>query len=58
MKQEPELVDIFAMIAMSSFIKIAPKSASKEEIAHKSYEQAEAMMAERKNRMETRDERQ
>lgn len=56
MKHEPELLDIFAMLAMISFIRIAPKSASKEEIAHKSYEQAEAMMAERKNRMETRDE--
>jgi hypothetical protein len=58
MKQEPELVDIFAMIAMSSFIKIAPKSASNEEIAYESYKQAEAMLAERKNRMEKSDERQ
>lgn len=57
MKEEPQLVDIFAMMAMMSFLRIAPKSASNEEIAYESYEQAEAMMAERRNRYkETNDE--
>lgn len=57
MKQEPELVDIIAMLAMMSLIKIAPKSATNEQIAYESYEQAEAMIAERRNRYkETNDE--
>lgn len=57
MKEEPQLVDIFAMMAMMSLLRIAPKSASNEEIAYESYEQAEAMIAERRNRYkETNDE--
>ena len=57
MKEEPQLVDIFAMMAMMSLLRIAPKSASNEEIAYESYEQAEAMMAERRKRYkETNDE--
>ena len=57
MKEEPRLVDIFAMMAMMSLLRIAPKSASNEEIAYESYEQAEAMIAERRNRYkETNDE--
>jgi hypothetical protein len=47
MKQEPELIDIFAMFAMYSFLQTAPKNARSNEIAFESYEQAEAMMHER-----------
>ena len=49
MKQEPELVDIFAMFAMYAFLMTAPKASSKA-IACEAYEQAEAMMMERETR--------
>jgi len=50
MKQEPELVDIFAMFAMYAFLRTAPKSATSKAIAFEAYEQAEAMMTERETR--------
>ena len=49
MKQEPELIDIFALIALHSLLQTAPKNARNEEIAHEAYRQAEAMMEEREN---------
>lgn len=50
MKQEPEWVDILALIAMHSFLQVAPKNASPEEIAYEAYKQAEAMMTEKERR--------
>jgi hypothetical protein len=47
MRDEPQLVDIFAMFAMYSFLQTAPKNARSNEIAYEAYEQAEAMMHER-----------
>ena len=44
MKQEPEWVDIVALIAMHALLQVAPKNARVEEIAHEAYFQAEAMM--------------
>lgn len=44
MKTEPELIDLFAMIAMHSLLQTAPKNAGNEEIAYEAYSQAEAMM--------------
>jgi hypothetical protein len=44
MKQEPEWIDIVALIAMHSFLKTAPKNATSEDIAYEAYEQAEAMI--------------
>jgi hypothetical protein len=46
-KQEPELIDIFALFAMQAFLQTAPKNARSEEIAYESYAQAKAMMNER-----------
>ena len=46
MKQEPEWIDIVALIAMHSFLQSAPKNATPEEIAYESYKQAKAMIEE------------
>jgi hypothetical protein len=50
MKDDPQLVDIFAIVAMYSFLSTAPKHAQPQEIAYEAYEQAQAMMNERKLR--------
>lgn len=50
MKDEPQLVDIYAMFAMTGLLFNAPKKARSEEIAYEAYEQAEAMMGERNRR--------
>ena len=50
MKDDPQLVDIFAMVAMYSFLSTAPKHAQPQEIAYEAYEQAQAMMNERRLR--------
>jgi hypothetical protein len=44
MKQEPEWIDIIALIAMHSLLQTAPKNARNEDIAYEAYRQAEAMM--------------
>ena len=50
MKEDPQLVDVFAMVAMYSFLQTAPKNAQPQEIAYEAYEQAKAMMGERRLR--------
>jgi hypothetical protein len=50
MKDDPQLVDIFAMVAMYSFLSTAPKHAQPQEIAYEAYQQAQAMMNERRLR--------
>jgi hypothetical protein len=50
MKDDPQLVDIFAMFAMYQFLSTAPKHAMPHEIAFEAYKQAEAMMNERRLR--------
>jgi hypothetical protein len=50
MKDDPQLVDVFAMVAMYSFLSTAPKHAQPQEIAYEAYEQAQAMMNERRLR--------
>jgi hypothetical protein len=50
MKDDPQLVDVFAMVAMYSFLQTAPKHAQPQEIAYEAYEQAQAMMNERRLR--------
>jgi hypothetical protein len=47
MKQEPEWIDVLALIAMHSLLQTAPKSAKPEQIAYAAYQQAEAMMKEK-----------
>jgi hypothetical protein len=49
MKQEPEWIDIVALIAMHSLLQTAPKNARSEDIAHEAYRQAEAMMEAKEN---------
>jgi hypothetical protein len=44
MKQEPEWIDVLALVAMHSLMQTAPKNARVEDIAYHAYEQAEAMM--------------
>jgi hypothetical protein len=44
MKQEPEWVDVLALVAMHSLMQTAPKNARVEDIAFHAYEQAEAMI--------------
>jgi hypothetical protein len=51
MKQEPEWIDILALIAMHSLLQTAPKNAKPEHIAYQAYRQADAMM-EAKEEME------
>jgi hypothetical protein len=52
MNQEPEWIDIVALIAMHSLLQTAPKNARNEEIAYEAYKQAEAMMEEKERRDE------
>jgi hypothetical protein len=47
MKQEPEWIDVLALVAMHSLMQTAPKNARVEEIAFEAYKQAEAMMSAR-----------
>jgi hypothetical protein len=47
MKQEPELIDIFAWFALVGILSKTTKSAKPEEIAFAAYEQAKAMIDER-----------
>ena len=49
MKQEPEWIDIVALIAMHSLLQTAPKNARNEDIAYEAYRQAEAMMEAKEN---------
>ena len=45
MKQEPELIDIFALVAMHSFLSNAPRiGLSPAHVAWEAYKQAEEMM--------------
>ena len=44
MKQEPEWIDVLALVAMHSLMQTAPKNAKAKDIAYYAYEQAEAMM--------------
>jgi hypothetical protein len=44
MKQEPEWIDVLALVAMHSLLQTAPKNARNEDIAYEAYKQAEAMM--------------
>jgi hypothetical protein len=52
MKQEPEWIDVLALIAMHSFLQTAPKNAKPEQIAYAAYQQAEAMMQEKERQDE------
>lgn len=52
MKQEPEWVDIIALIAMHSLLQTAPKNARTEDIAFEAYKQAVAMIEEKERRDE------
>ena len=52
MKQEPEWIDIVALIAMHSLLQTAPKNARNEDIAYEAYRQAQAMMEEKERRDE------
>jgi hypothetical protein len=50
MKQEPELIDIFAMLAMMSILNKAGKGVLPQDIARSAYDFAEAMIEEREDR--------
>jgi hypothetical protein len=50
MKQEPELVDIYAMFALHAILATAKKGAFPQDIARAAYDFAEAMMEEREER--------
>ena len=50
MKDDPQLIDIFAMIAMYSLLNTSPKLTPPQEIAYEAYEQAQAMIDERRLR--------
>jgi hypothetical protein len=52
MKQEPELIDLFAMFAVMGMMQKVTKSAKPEEIAFAAYEQAKAMLNERVNHVD------
>lgn len=52
MKQEPELIDIFALFAMKAILETAKKGALPHDIARSAYEFAEAMIEERENYVE------
>jgi hypothetical protein len=52
MKQEPELIDIFALFAMQAILETAKKGVFPHDIARSAYEFAEAMMEERDNYVE------
>lgn len=44
MKNEPDWIDVVALVAMHSLLQTAPRNARTEDIAYHAYEQAEAMM--------------
>ena len=44
MKEEPEWIDVLALVAMHALMNTAPTNARVEDIAYHAYEQAEAMM--------------
>jgi len=50
MKQEPEWIDVLALVAMHSYLQSAPKNATPEDIAYEAYKQAEAMLTEKERR--------
>lgn len=50
MKQEPELIDIFAMLALHAILRTAKKDAYPHDLARSAYDFAEAMMEEREER--------
>jgi uncharacterized protein (UPF0147 family) len=50
MKQEPKLIDIFAMLALHAILRNADEDALPQNIARASYDFAEAMMEEREER--------
>ena len=50
MKEEPKLIDIFAMLALHAILRNANKSALPQDIARSAYDFAEAMMEEREER--------
>jgi hypothetical protein len=50
MKEEPKLMDIFAMLALHAILRNANKSALPQDIARSAYDFAEAMMEEREER--------
>jgi hypothetical protein len=50
MKEEPKLMDIFAMLALHAILRNANKSALPQDIARSAYDFAEAMMEEREDR--------
>jgi hypothetical protein len=52
MKEEPQLIDVFALFAMLAILKTANKCIFPHEIAHSAYEFAEAMMEERENHVD------
>jgi len=52
MKQEPEWIDILALVAMHSLLQTASKNAKPDQIAYAAYQQAEAMIQERENYVE------
>jgi hypothetical protein len=52
MKQEPEWIDILALVAMHSLLQTASKNVKPEQIAYTAYQQAEAMIQERENYVE------
>jgi hypothetical protein len=52
MKQEPEWIDVLALVAMHSLLQTAPKNARNEDIAYEAYKQAEAMMDVKESRDE------
>ena len=50
MKQEPEWIDVLALVAMHSLLQTAPKNVQDEQIAYAAYKQAQAMMQEKERR--------
>jgi hypothetical protein len=50
MKEEPKLMDIFAMLALHAILRNANKLALPQDIARSAYDFAEAMMEEREER--------
>jgi len=50
MKEEPKLMDIFAMLELHAILRNANKSALPQDIARSAYDFAEAMMEEREDR--------
>jgi len=50
MRQEPELIDIFALFALMSILNKAGKGVLPQDIARSAYDFAEAMIEEREDR--------